>query len=173
MGIIELVCIVTFYYLGYSAYCGGFIGITVVSTLFCSAFLLSFLRRIWRSRYLNMSMRKIDRLSGEAFEEYLYVQFRRLGYRVRFTEASHDYGADLILKKRGKCIVVQAKRYDRNIGITAVQEAAASVAYYEADKAMVVTNRYFTKSAWNLARQNDVILWTREDIRRKFRIRDL
>ena len=173
MGIIELVCIVAFYYLGYSAYCGGSIGITVVSTLFCSAFLLSFLRRIWRSRYLNMSMRKIDRLSGEAFEEYLYVQFRRLGYRVRFTEASHDYGADLILKKRGKCIVVQAKRYDRNIGITAVQEAAASVAYYEADQAMVVTNQYFTKSAWNLARQNDVILWTREDIRRRFRIRDL
>lgn len=172
MGIIELICILILYYLGYSAYCGNLIGVTVVCAMCCSAFLLSFFRRIWRGRYLNMSMKKIDRLSGEAFEEYLYVQFKRLGYRVRFTEASHDYGADLILRKRGKRIAVQAKRYDRNIGITAVQEAAASAAYYEADQAMVVTNQYYTKSAWNLARQNDVILWTRDDLRKRFRIRD-
>lgn len=172
MAIIELVCIAILYYLGYTAYCSDGIGVTVVCALLCSAFFLSFLRRVWRSRYLFMSMKKIDRLSGEAFEEYLYVQFKRLGYRVKYTEASHDYGADLILKKRGKCIVVQAKRYDRNIGIGAIQEAAASVAYYEADQAMVVTNRYFTKSAWNLARQNDVILWTREDMRKRFRIQD-
>ena len=171
LAIIELTCIGVLYYLGYSAYCGDHVVITVLSALLCSAFLLSFLRRIWRGRYLNMSMGKIDRLSGEAFEEYLYVQFKRLGYRVRFTEASHDYGADLILKKRGKRIVVQAKRYDRNIGIAAVQEAVASVAYYEADQAMVVTNQFFTKSAWNLARQNDVILWTREDMKKRFRIR--
>ena len=119
---------------------------------------------------MHMSMRRIDRLSGEAFEAFLSVQFKRLGYRVAFTGASHDYGADLILRRRGKCIVVQAKRYDRNIGIGAVQQAAASVAYYDADQAMVVTNRYFTRSAWALAKQNDVILWTREDLKRRFRI---
>ena len=172
MAIIELICIGVLYYLGYTAYCGDHVIITVLCTLICAAFLLSFLRRIWRGRYLNMSMGKIDRLSGEAFEEYLYVQFKRLGYRVRFTEASHDYGADLILKKRGKRIVVQAKRYDKNVGLAAVQEVVGSVAYYEADRAMVVTNSGFTKSARSLARQNEVELWDREEIRKRFHIKD-
>ena len=120
---------------------------------------------------LAMSMKKIDKPSGKAFEEYLTVQFRKMGYRVRMTEGSHDYGADLILKKRKTCIVVQAKRYEKNIGISAIQGVVGSIAYYGADRAMVVTNRYFTKSTQNLAKQNGVELWNREVIRKKFHIR--
>ena len=82
------------------------------------------------------------------------------------------YGADLIVRKRGEKIVVQAKRYEKNVGIAAVQEAVGSVAYYDADRAMVVTNSGFTKSARNLARQNDVELWGRYDIQKKFKIRE-
>ena len=91
---------------------------------------------------------------------------------MRLTDYSHDYGADLIVKKRGEKIVVQAKRYEKNVGIAAVQEAVGSVAYYDADRAMVVTNSNFTKSARNLAKQNEVELWGREEIQKKFRIRE-
>ena len=128
--------------------------------------------RIRSLYYLQLSFKKIDRMSGAAFERYLSQQFRRMGYRVRFTEASHDYGADLVLKKRGEKIVVQAKRYDKNVGLAAVQEVVGSVAYYEADRAMVVTNSGFTKSARYLARQNEVELWDREEIRKRFHIKD-
>ncbi len=172
MALLELIMAGISYYIGYCAYMEERTGITVCCALSAACFLLLALRRAARARYLNMSMKQIDGLSGDAFEQYLSVQFKRLGYQVKVTHASHDYGADLILKKRGKCIAVQAKRYDRNIGISAVQEAVGSVAYYEADQAMVVTNRYFTKNAWNLARQNEVILWGREDIRKRFRIRE-
>ena len=117
-------------------------------------------------------MKKVDKLSGRAFEKYLRIQFRHLGYRVKLTESSHDYGADLVVKKRGEKIVVQAKRYEKNVGIAAVQEAVGSIAYYDADRAMVVTNSGFTQSARNLARQNDVELWGRYDIQEKFKIRE-
>ncbi len=171
MWFLEAVIAAVFYYIGYLKFCEG----DTQNMLICAAlsgfsFLLS-IRRLKYGRYVNMSMKKIDKLSGKAFENYLAVQFRRLGYRVSLTEDTNDYGADLILKKRGKTIVVQAKRYDRNIGISAVQEAVGSVAYYEADGAMVVTNQYFTKNAKNLARQNEVDLWGREEIRKKFKIR--
>ena len=76
-------------------------------------------------------------------------------------DAYEKNGADLILRRRGEKIVVQAKRYEKNVGIAAVQEAVGSVAYYDADRAMVVTNSGFTKSARNLARQNEVELWGR------------
>ena len=83
----------------------------------------------------------------------------------------HDYGADLVLRKWGKKIVVQAKRYERNVGIAAVQEVVGSIAYYKADRAMVVTNSNFTKSARDLAKRNEVELWGRKEMQKKFHIK--
>lgn len=61
-------------------------------------------------------------------------------------------------------IVVQAKRYDRPIGVHAVQQALAAKAYYKADEAIVATNNYFTPSAKKLAEVNAVILMDRETL---------
>ena len=156
---------------GYQAYLSASYAVTGAWAMCCAA---SFVCLIQRSRYigyLHMKMDKIDRLSGKAFEEYLRAQFKHKGYRVAQTEDSHDYGADLLLKKRGELIVVQAKRYDRNVGLSAVQQAVGAIAYYGADRAMVVTNSGFTKSARRLARHNDVELWDRDAIRKNFGIR--
>ena len=46
--------------------------------------------------------------------------------------------------------------------VEVLQEAMAAKAYYKADKAIVVTNRYFTASACTLASVNDVQLIDRE-----------
>ncbi len=154
-------------YVCYTAKRGTF---CVVCGFLCAFCLVWFFRRIFSWRYLRLSMKKVDKLSGSAFEKYARAQFRRLGYRVTLTEPSHDYGADLILKKRGEKIVVQTKRYEKSVGIAAVQEVVGSVAYYEADRAMVVTNSHFTKSARTLAQQNDVELWDRKEIRKQFKI---
>lgn len=144
-----------------NAYAAGY-------AILSAAAIYLFVQRVTREKYMLMKLSKIDQMSGQAFEEYLKVQFQKKGYRVSMTEASHDYGADLILKKGKKKIVVQAKRYDKNVGISAVQEAVGAVAYYEADGAMVVTNQYFTKSAYKLAMQNNIQLWTRKDLIEKF-----
>lgn len=130
--------------------------------LLCAICIYQFIRRLCTLYYLHMTMKRIDKLSGRAFERYLTIQFRHLGYRVKLTSYSHDYGADLVLRKWGKKTVVQAKRYERNVGIAAVQEVVGSIAYYKADNAMVVTNSNFTKSARNLAHRNEVELWGRK-----------
>lgn len=158
-------------YLLFSGQIGGLGEECVAYAILCAICLLLLLRRMADRRYLRMSMKKVDRLSGRRFEKYLRAQFKHLGYRVTLTEFSHDYGADLIVKKHGEKIVVQAKRYERNVGIAAVQEAVGAIAYYDADRAMVVTNSGFTKSARNLARQNEVELWGRHEIQKKFKIR--
>lgn len=167
---IELIVVLASYYQGYVFYSKGNQEYTVVCALICAITFSVLVKNLWSDRYVHMSLKKIDKLEGRAFEDYLIVQFRRLGYRVKKTEASNDYGADLILKKRRECIVVQAKRYDYGVGISAVQEVVGSIAYYGADRAMVVTNRYFTRNAKRLAAQNDVELWDREMIKKKFRI---
>lgn len=114
-----------------------------------------------KNMYLHCSMDDIDEMTGIEFEVYLYYKFRKQGYRVKLTPVSGDYGADLVLKKKREKIVVQAKRYQRDVGIAAVQEVIGSIAYYEADRGLVVTNSFFTLNAINLAAANDILLWDR------------
>lgn len=107
---------------------------------------------------------EIDAMGGVVFERRLAHLFSSLGYRVEQTRALGDFGADLILERDGVRTVVQAKRWKKNVGIKAVQEAVASKPMYRCDRAMVVTNRYFTPSAKRLAKANHVTLWNRDDL---------
>ncbi|MCG2186658.1 restriction endonuclease [Staphylococcus epidermidis] len=102
----------------------------------------------------------IDNMSGLDFELYLKVLFKELGYKAITTNASHDFGADLILKKNHHKIVVQTKRYGykKNVSISAIQEIFASQRYHNADECWVITNSFFTKSAINLAKPCNVQL---------------
>ncbi len=126
---------------------------------------------LWRRRRLLYSpFKRIDKMSGERFEEYLMVQFKRKGYRVRLTPTSGDFGADLIMKRWRRQYVVQAKRYSGAVGIKAVQEVIGAMQYYEIENGMVVTNSYYTKAARQLAQASGVTLWDRSDIEEEFNI---
>lgn len=114
-----------------------------------------------KQRYLQSGIDVVDKMVGEEFEKFLEAHFSNEGYFVNLTPKSNDYGADLILKKDGMTIVVQAKRWNEKVGIKAIQEIAGAINYYKADKAWVVTNSYFTSSAENLAFSNSVDLWDR------------
>jgi restriction system protein len=121
---------------------------------------------LWKlSRLRRSGIADIDRMSGETFENWLAVHFRRLGYSAEVIGSVRgDFGGDLLLKKSGTRTVVQAKCWAKNVGIKAVQEVVGARAYYEADTAIVVSNRSFTKQAQELARKTDVALWNREKL---------
>jgi restriction system protein len=115
-----------------------------------------------RRRLARSGISDIDTMDGKRFEIFLSTVFRRLGYEVEVTQYRGDYGADLVIASGGRKIAVQAKRWKKNIGLKAVQEAVASKALYRCDEAMVVTNRYFTAQARRLAKANGVVLWDRD-----------
>jgi restriction system protein len=113
-------------------------------------------------RLRRSGIAEIDRMDGRTFERCLAMLFRRLGYHVEHVGRRGDYGADLVVRRDGKRVVVQAKRWTKNVGIKAVQEANAAPALYGCSGAMVVTNRHFTAAAKKLARANGVVLWDRD-----------
>jgi restriction system protein len=126
---------------------------------------LLIMRRMNHQEKLKRSgITDIDKMDGRQFEHYLGVLFKNQGYSVKVTRASGDYGADLIIAKDGKKIVVQAKRYSKNVGLKAVQEAQASIAHYGASEAWVVSNSEYTYEATELARSNKVKLFSRDDL---------
>jgi restriction system protein len=124
---------------------------------------------VWlrRRRHSQAGMEDVDRMPGREFEHYLGLLFERLGYSVEVTKAHGDYGADLLVKQDGRRILVQAKRWTKPVGIHAIQEAAAARPYYKADAALVVSNRFFTPAARQLARANQVQLWDRDTLARR------
>ena len=114
--------------------------------------------------YLSSPLSKIDKMTGEEFERYLSARLKRLGYKVEMTPASGDYGADLFCFTKNETMVIQAKRYEANVGTAAVQQIVGAKEYYEADSCAVITNSYFTVNAYNLAEANEVVLIDRDDL---------
>jgi restriction system protein len=117
-----------------------------------------------RKYYRVKDLYEVDKMDGHDFEHYLAPLFERLDYRAEVTKGSGDFGADLILRKKGKKYVVQAKRYSGTIGVSAVQEVVGALGYYKAHGAMVVTNNYFTPAAEELAKHNRVQLIDRDEL---------
>lgn len=126
---------------------------------------IKLLIRLWEMKRLaDSGLNDIDIMDGKTFEKYLEALFKKLGYKVERTRYVGDYGADLVVRKNGIKTVIQAKRYKKNVGVKAIQEAVAAKGYYSCEKAMVVTNSLYTKQAVELARANDVQLWDRNDL---------
>lgn len=140
----------------YGAAAGGVLGLTIV------LFIMKYIGDKRAERLKKSGIADIDRMEGVQFEKYLGHLFRAQGYQTEVTKAAGDFGADLILQKDSKRIVVQAKRYSKNVGIKAVQEAKASIAHYKASEAWVVSNSDYTAAAHDLARSNGVKLINRE-----------
>lgn len=116
-------------------------------------------KKILRKVISKISIIDIDGLDGHGFEEFLYLFFKSLNLNVKKTKSSRDYGADLIVEYKNKIIVIQCKLYyNHSVGNSAIQEINTAKNYYLADKGVVITNSYFTKSAISLSNSNDITL---------------
>lgn len=119
--------------------------------------------RVWKWKQLRDSgIKEIDRMEGFEFERYLCWLFGELGHRVENVGDTGDFGADLLTRYQGEKYVIQAKRYRGNVGVEAVQQTVGARGFYATDKAMVVTNSFYTPAAKKLAHANDIELWDRD-----------
>lgn len=97
-------------------------------------------------------------LSGADFEKLLYRLYEKIGYVVQLTGKTGDQGGDLVITKKGKKIVIQAKKYQDLVNNKAIQEAVAAKGIYNCDSSTVVTTSDFTDGALELAKANNVYL---------------
>lgn len=108
-----------------------------------------------------------DTMEGHDFEYYCADLLRNDGfYNVEVTQGSGDQGIDILAEKAGIRYGIQCKCYSNNIGNSAVQQAFAGKTFYHCHVAAVLTNRYFTRSAKQLAEKDQVLLWDRDELER-------
>ena len=99
-------------------------------------------------------------MDGYEFEYQCAKILKRKHFsKIKVTQSSGDQGIDIIAFKHRKKYGIQCKYYTHPVGNKAVQEAYAGANFYDCDKAVVMTNITFTKSATQLAQKLDVELW--------------
>ncbi len=121
----------------------------VAFVVLASWFLYRFLAK--RKRLSTYDISLVDSMDGGQFEEYVAELFSKLGYKSTATKKSRDFGVDVVARRGGERVAIQAKRYGRPVNLKAIQEVVAGMHKYDCNKAMVVTNNYFTPSAYELA----------------------
>jgi hypothetical protein len=111
---------------------------------------------------LQMYNGKYDYMEGHDFERFCAKLLEANGFsNVNVTPGSNDQGIDILAEKQDVKYAIQCKRYSSDVGNKAVQEVFAGKSYYGCHVGVVLTNRYFTSSAKELAAKTQIFLWDR------------
>ena len=112
---------------------------------------------------IDTALATIDIMEGHDFEYWCANALRNCGfYNVEVTPGSGDQGVDIICFKDGVKYAVQCKRYNSDLGNTPVQEVFSGKAFYHCHVGAVMTNRYITSGAKQLAKETGTLLWDRD-----------
>ena len=99
---------------------------------------------------------------AEEYERYVAYRLSLQGFtNIVLTAKTGDFGADILATDiYGIKWAVQCKCYSKPVGYKAVEEALSGAHYYGCQRAMVVTNSRYTKSATVGAKRLGVELYT-------------
>lgn len=130
---------------------------------------ISFTETARAPRYMDLT--DLELISGHEFERVLAAVFERIDGDATVTEGSGDQGIDVVWFKDAKTVGIQAKAYniDNPVGNSAVQEVYTGSTVrkqYDITTAAVVTTSRYTEGAKEAAKQSNVTLYGREDLKR-------
>lgn len=115
------------------------------------------------NEHIELYNDKFDYMTGPDFEVYCADLLRKNGFiDVSVTSTSGDFGADIIATQNKIKYAIQCKCYSSDIGVDAVYQVTGGMKYYDANVGVVLTNRYFTRQAKELASKIGIVLWDRD-----------
>lgn len=122
----------------------------------------------------NIKLKQFNNIKDPyEFEIFVGEILKTLGYKVVRTRKSRDFGADILLKKGKRKIVIQVKFWKNKVGEEALKEVIASSYVYGARECAVITNSHFSSNVIDLSKKligkghlNRVILIDGDKLRR-------
>lgn len=128
-------------------------------------------KRFVPSYDVTSSMQEGDNLATMPWEDFEHLireifekEFSVVGGEVKVTQASRDGGVDAVVFDpdpiRGGKIVIQAKRYNNTVGVSAVRDLFGTVINEGANKGILVTTSDYGPDAHEFARGKPLVLLT-------------
>ena len=104
----------------------------------------------------------INSLSGIEFENVCQQLIEKMGFFVETTKASGDGGIDLIANNYQPILsgryIIQCKRYSGSVGEPIIRDLYGVITSERANKGILMTTGYFTKSAISFAEGKQIEL---------------
>lgn len=116
-----------------------------------------------KKQLVDSGINKMDSVDGKTFKKYIEDLFIKLGFKIEIPLYLSNL-ADFIAYKNGLKFVVQAKHYRRKVSIKTIKKIIIAKRYHSCNQSIVITNSYYTDKAIKFAKENDIILWNRNDI---------
>ena len=123
-----------------------------------SAIALFIYRRIhMRTKQKLRALELIDTKNMDPldFEKYIAELLRFQGYSHLTLTERYDLGVDIIAEKDSVRWGIQVKRYSGMVLADAVRQVVTGLNHYNCERAMVVTNSYYSRPARELAHSNN------------------
>lgn len=146
--------------------------------VFIASIILGTINGIWNmfkyvKNYLlngNIRIEDIDKnikeMNSRQFEYFCSLIFKELGYKVKLTKATNDYGRDLILDEN---IFVEIKHYDKDkssmVGREICQKLLGSCKMFDVEKAIIINTGKYHNNAYECAAMVDNLeLWDKKEL---------
>jgi hypothetical protein len=135
------------------------IGLVFLGLSYCAGFL----ERKRAQRRINSieTMEHIGAMNWRDFEEILADYYLLKGYRVTLAGGSGgggDGGIDLIIRKGFRKIIVQAKHYKGNVGVSIIREMYGVMHHFKANGVIVCTSSGFSSDAQVFVKKKPIYL---------------
>ena len=119
------------------------------------------------TQIIENEFNRIDVMDGHRFEYWCADLLKKNDYiNVEVTKGSGDQGVDVIAEKEDIRFAIQCKCQANNLSNKPIQEINAGRLFYKCQIGVVMTNRYFTEGAKELAMTTGVLLWDRDKIKK-------
>lgn len=119
-----------------------------------------------RQPTIDEMLHTVDLLDGPRFERWCAQLLRKIGFSdVTVTKTSGDQGVDITAVKDDVRYAIQCKCYSSDLGNHPVQEVHAGKSMYGCHVGVVMTNRFFTSGAKDLAKATGTLLWDRNKLK--------
>ena len=106
----------------------------------------------------TMDWQEFEHLVREIFER----EFSAVGGEVKVTQSSRDGGVDAVIFDpdpiRGGKIIVQAKRYNNTVGVSAIRDLYGTLMNEGANKGIIITTSDYGPDAYTFAKDKPITL---------------
>lgn len=120
---------------------------------------------------ISVDKQFIKQISPRQFEELIAYLYECLGCKVELTQASRDFGADILAWHSGpfkseNLIAIQVKRYipPNKVGLKGIYELHGAISHYHADTGHVVTSSDYSGPARLFAESQRIHLVGMQDL---------
>jgi len=117
-----------------------------------------------KQKYLKMKIQEIDKIDKQELINLIKLYYENLKYKVEIKNNMKIYDLELQIRRNERVYTVIGSKSEKQIDVDMIQQIINLKRNYNAESFVFVSNNYYSKMAWKLAKQNRIYLIDRNKL---------